>query len=384
MSLSDELRRGARGDRARARLRPPRRALRALPRRRPPPPARPRRGRRPSRRLRARRSRAARSRCCARSASSPRSAPTARRAFDRATRYQLHVPGTRAALATLHEAGVVSTRARVRSSGRRSASSAAPCCRRRLPARRAARRRARSAGRGARTSRSARATPAGAELPRPARRPQRTSSSDVHERGRHAIAYAKGTEAIADVLALAGAGDARARARGAGGRRRGARAARTGSRTPTTPNLVRTGRAAHAQLEAIRRSSVRPPRRAPAELREIAELRAAPSVALTRGARREVQPAGDEGDRPPATPPVVSARRRRGSIRYKSLALRGPMRHTSARRVRARPAVDSDPVCRQVPSAVNRRGRSSSELPLRPAAASADEHCGGLLRSSPR
>ena len=79
---------------------------------------------------------------------------------------------------------------------------------------------------------------------RPSRR-RRTSSLRVHDRGRHAAAYAKGAEPIADALALVGAGDAAlsldehavvAEAR--------ARANRVANADHA--NLVRTSRAAHA------------------------------------------------------------------------------------------------------------------------------------------
>ena len=95
----------------------------------------------------------------------------------------------------------------------------------------------------------------------------------VHDRGRHAIAYAKGAEQIADILALAGAGDAAlaidehavvAEAR--------ARANRIANADHA--NLVRASRAAHAQLQAIHRLEAegRLARLSPS-LREIAELR---------------------------------------------------------------------------------------------------------------
>ena len=91
----------------------------------------------------------------------------------------------------------------------------------------------------------------------------------VLDRGRHAVAYAKGTEAIADVLVAAGASDTvlmleensvLAAIRGDANRLANADHA----------NLVRTSRAAHAQLEAVRRLDVDA---LPDDLRELAALR---------------------------------------------------------------------------------------------------------------
>jgi DNA-binding protein WhiA len=103
----------------------------------------------------------------------------------------------------------------------------------------------------------------------------------VHDRGRHAIAYAKGAEPIADVLALAGAGDAAlaidehavvAEAR--------ARANRVANADHA--NLVRASRAAYAQVQAIRRLEDNGALgRLSPSLREIAELRLRhPSLSL--------------------------------------------------------------------------------------------------------
>ena len=103
----------------------------------------------------------------------------------------------------------------------------------------------------------------------------------VVDRGRHAAAYAKGTEAIGDLLAAAGASDAalalKERAVVGATRSRANRLANADH-----ANLVRSSRAAHAQLEAVKRLQRR---RALAELpkpmREIAELRLRhPSLSL--------------------------------------------------------------------------------------------------------
>ena len=95
----------------------------------------------------------------------------------------------------------------------------------------------------------------------------------VRDRGRYAIVYAKGAEAVADALALAGAGDSAlaidehavvAEAR--------ARANRIANADHA--NLVRASRAAHAQVQAIRtlEQDGRLVRLSPS-LREIADLR---------------------------------------------------------------------------------------------------------------
>src|SRR5205814_794630 len=92
-------------------------------------------------------------------------------------------------------------------------------------------------------------------------------------RGRHAIAYAKGIDTIAGVLALAGAGRAvllfEESAVMSATRSRANRLANADH-----ANLVRTSRAAHAQLRAVaqlRRSGELAT--LPQRLREIAELR---------------------------------------------------------------------------------------------------------------
>lgn len=95
----------------------------------------------------------------------------------------------------------------------------------------------------------------------------------ITERPRHATAYAKGIDRIAEVLALAGASDAALalEERTVVGATR-ANANRLANADHA--NLVRTGRAAHAQLEAVKRLRERGllqklPRRA----QEIADLR---------------------------------------------------------------------------------------------------------------
>jgi len=189
-----------------------------------------------------------------------------RRAFDRATRYQLHVEGSPHAYRTLHRAGVLDASHRPlgrppqRVVTRR-------CCRRAylrgallgagsLSGPRDPHLEIRTAElEGARFV-AAVAAREGAEL-------------RVLERARHAVAYAKSIEPIADVLVAAGATDVvlvleesavLAATRADANRLANADHA----------NLVRTSRAAHAQIRALRRLDLD---ELPPELREIAELR---------------------------------------------------------------------------------------------------------------
>lgn len=171
-----------------------------------------------------------------------------RRSFDRGTRYQLHVPGDEAALAVLVEAGVLDSRhAPVERPPKRVVGRA--CCRGAYL-------------RGALLGGGSLSGPAGPHLE------LRTTSLEgaeflrsvvaaddvklgVLDRGRHAIAYAKGLDSIESVLSSAGAGDTVlafeersivAAARGEANRLANADHA----------NLVRTSRAAQEQLEAVR------------------------------------------------------------------------------------------------------------------------------------
>jgi cell division protein WhiA len=189
-----------------------------------------------------------------------------RRAFDQATRYQLHVDVDAHALAVLREAGVLSA-------------SGAPL---EHPPKRVV---GRSCCRGA-YLRGALLGGGSLSGPRDPHLELRTSGIDgarfiaevaaqeevklgVAERRGHAVAYAKGHEAIGDLLALAGASDTVLRLEEhavlAATRARANRLANADE-----ANLVRTARAAHEQLEAIRAVDIDslPPR-----LAEIAELR---------------------------------------------------------------------------------------------------------------
>jgi DNA-binding protein WhiA len=122
----------------------------------------------------------------------------------------------------------------------------------------------------------------------------------TRDRGRFAIAYARGAEAIADALALAGASDAALaideHAVVGEARSRANRLANADH-----ANLVRASRAAHAQVEALRSLEAEGRlARLPEPLREIADLRLRyPSLTLRELAAK---------CRPPAT--KASAHRR--------------------------------------------------------------------------
>jgi len=193
-----------------------------------------------------------------------------RRAFEGATRYQLHVAGHERALQVLHEAGVLSSRlSPVEYPPRRVV--ARSCCRAAYL-------------RGALLGGGSLSGPGSPHLE------IRTAGRDgaafiariageeggrlgVLDRKRHAVAYAKGLEPIADVLALAGASQTvllfEERAVMAGTRSRANRLANADH-----ANLVRTSRAAHEQLRAVHalRRAGQLEKLAP-RLQEIAELR---------------------------------------------------------------------------------------------------------------
>jgi DNA-binding protein WhiA len=201
-----------------------------------------------------------------------------RRAFDRAQRYQLHVEGGDAALGVLYEAGVLDARhAPLERPPRRVVRRA--CCRRAylrgallgggsLSGPRAPHLEIRATGLDGAEFVAELAAREGLEL-------------DVLDRGRHAVAYAKGSEAIADVLSAAGANDAvlafEERAVVGATRSRANRLANADH-----ANLVRTSRAAHLQAQAVRRlvEDGRLETLSP-RLREAAELRLRhPSLSL--------------------------------------------------------------------------------------------------------
>jgi cell division protein WhiA len=193
-----------------------------------------------------------------------------RRAFDRATRYQLHVAGDERALQVLHEAGVLGPGlAPLAHPPRRVV--ARSCCRR-------AYLRGALLGAGSLSGprtlhleiRSAEAEGAAFVAAQAARE---GATLAVLDRGRHAVAYAKGADAVADVLVAAGASGSMLRleessvmaaTRGHANRLANADHA----------NLVRASRAAHAQLQAVARLRRRGELAGlPAPLQEIAELR---------------------------------------------------------------------------------------------------------------
>jgi DNA-binding protein WhiA len=189
-----------------------------------------------------------------------------RAAFDQATRYQLHVDGSPHAYATLHRAGVLDARHRPlerpprRVVGRR-------CC-------------VGAYLRGALLGAGTLSGPRRAHLEIRAAEPEGarflaelagSAGAELHvqERARHAVAYAKGTEAIADLLVVAGASDVvlllEEQAVLAATRADANRLANADH-----ANLVRLSRAAHAQLEACRKLDLDA---LPAHLQEIATLR---------------------------------------------------------------------------------------------------------------
>jgi cell division protein WhiA len=207
-----------------------------------------------------------------------------RRAFDQATRYQLHVDVDDRGLQVLRDAGVL-------------AASGAPL---ELPPKRVV---GRSCCRGA-YLRGALLGGGSLSGPRGPHLELRAGSLDaarfvadvarraevrlgVVERRNHAVAYAKGHEAISDLLAVAGAGDTALRleehAVFAATRAHANRLANADE-----ANLVRTARAAHTQLEAIRALGLDA---LPPHLAEIAELRLRhPSASLQQLAAKARPP----------------------------------------------------------------------------------------------
>jgi len=193
-----------------------------------------------------------------------------RHAFDGATRYQLHVAGDERALQVLHEAGVLSARLTPLDTPPRRVV-ARSCCRGAYV-------------RGALLGGGSLSGPRSPHLELRSAEPEGAAflarlveeegvELRVADRGRHAIAYAKGADAIEGVLALAGAGRAvlvfEESAVMAATRSRANRLANADH-----ANLVRTSRAAHEQLSAInllRRTGDFD--QLPPELQEIGELR---------------------------------------------------------------------------------------------------------------
>ena len=206
-----------------------------------------------------------------------------RPAFDRATRYQLHVEGSPRAYETLHRAGVLDAAHRPLDHPPRRVVARRCCVGAYL--------------RGALLGAGSLSGPRDAHLEIRAAEPEGArflaalaarAGAELHvqERARHAVAYAKGTEAIADVLVAAGAGDLtlalEEQAVLAATRADANRLANADH-----ANLVRTSRAAHAQLEALRGVDVGT---LPDDLREIAALRLRHPTASTAELARRCRP----------------------------------------------------------------------------------------------
>ena len=211
-----------------------------------------------------------------------------RRAFDRAVRYQLQVDGAGRGLQVLNEAGILTTALAPLSAPPRRLV-ARSCCRR-------AYLRGALIGAGSLTGpRSPHleiraATREGAEFLADVARGEGLRLG-VHDRDRHSVAYAKGLPAIRDLLLAAGANDLvlvlEERAVLAATRSQANRLANADH-----ANLVRTSRAAQAQLRAVERLArlnrletlTRP-------LREIADLRRAhPSLSVRELAKKSNPP----------------------------------------------------------------------------------------------
>jgi DNA-binding protein WhiA len=198
-----------------------------------------------------------------------------RRAFAGGTRYQLHVAGESRALQVLNEAGVLSAGLAPRERPPRRIV-ARSCCRSAYL--RGALLGGGSVSRGHLEIRTGGRS--GAEF-----LAEVAAAEDIQlglrERPGHAVAYAKGAETIADLLAAAGAAGAvltfTERAVVGGAKSRANRLANADH-----ANLVRTSRAAGQQLKALRRLKRRGGlERLPDDLRDLAELRLAhPSISL--------------------------------------------------------------------------------------------------------
>jgi DNA-binding protein WhiA len=223
-----------------------------------------------------------------------------RPAFDRATRYQLRAAGEGHALQVFHEAGILSARLAPTTRPPRRVV-ARHCCR-------GAYLRGALLGAGSLTGPRAphleirTATPDGARFLASVAAAEGATLS-VHDRGSHAVAYARGTETIEAVLAAAGAADAvlALAERAVVGATR-ARANRLANADHA--NLVRTSRAAHEQVRAIRALDAAGELVSlPEELAEIARLRVRqPTLSLRELGLR---------CRPPATKATVHRRLRR-------------------------------------------------------------------------
>lgn len=208
-----------------------------------------------------------------------------RTAFDRATRYQLHVEGSPHASETLHRAGVLDASRRPLDRPPRRVVERLCCVRAYI--------------RGALLGAGTLSGPRGAQLEIRAAEPEGAAflaalaaraggAFRVQNRRTHAVAYAKGAEAIADVLVAAGASGVvlalEEQAVLAATRSDANRLANADH-----ANLVRTSRAAHAQIEAVKRLDLGA---LPEELHEMATLRLRhPTASIADLARRCKPPA---------------------------------------------------------------------------------------------
>lgn len=216
-----------------------------------------------------------------------------RRAFDRATRYELHVGGTPRTLAVLAEAGVLDRAHRPLARPPRRLVSGS-CCRR------AYLRGAFLAG-GSLVGRPSphlelrAATREGADFLRGIARRERVALG-IAERAGHALAYAKGWETIETLLGAVGATDAvlalEERSIVATARSEANRLANADH-----ANLVRASRAARVQLDALRRLRADGTlERLDDRLQEAAELRLRnPTLSLRELAARADPPATKTG-----------------------------------------------------------------------------------------
>ncbi len=207
-----------------------------------------------------------------------------RRSFDQATRYQLHVTVDEHALGVLRDAGVLSaTGAPVEAPPKRVVGRS--CCRGAYLRGALLGAGSLSGPRGVHLELRAASVDGARFIADVARREGVTLT--VAERRTHAVAYAKGHEAIADVLALAGAGDTALQLE-EHAVLAALRADANRLANADEANLARTARAAHRQLEAIRAIGLDA---LPADLAEIAELRLRhPSASLAELAAKARPP----------------------------------------------------------------------------------------------
>jgi DNA-binding protein WhiA len=220
-----------------------------------------------------------------------------RQAFERARRFRIHIEDDARSLQALNEMGVVDVRlAPLEQPPRRVV--ARPCCRAAYL-------------RGALLAAGSVSGPRNAHLELRATSPEgaeflvRLGREDgfplaVHDRGRHAVAYLKAREAIAELLAYLGAQEAALRL-GESAVVAATRARANRLANADHANIVRASRAAGAQLQAISRlQAAGRLDHLPADLREVADLRVRhPTLSLRELARR---------CRPPATKAAAQRR----------------------------------------------------------------------------